>query len=1065
MNEKKDNRFLGLDSQEEVQALRAQVRCLQARLDSKDRVHPLTGLHLTAVFYHKAEALLRSASHIPYCVACLDVEHLKLYNELYGHEAGDRLLASIGRTLGEIAAECNGIAGYMGGDDFMLLIPQGAEENSLCAERMSQIGGLADSGFFMVAGAYSIRDRSLSMTQICDRARLAAAAAKGGYAFRLVWFDESMQQSLLYEQELMQEAHRGLAQDEFVLYAQPQCHLNSGEIIGMETLVRWNHPRKGLLPPEDFIPAFEKTRFISCLDAFVWERVCQYLRGWINAGYKPFPVAVNVSRLDLLTGENMPERLLALTRHYGIDPSLLPLEITETAYAENYDSLNRSIARLQSMGFCIMMDDFGSGYSSLSTLQDMNLDVIKLDKRLLDIATEDKLKGAGVLESMLRLARCLEIRVIAEGVKTEEQADLLRSIGCEYAQGYLFYQPMPIEDIPLLFRREPPARRGERQPAPQKAPAAAEDGGKTAAAEIGPDAGGEMEARQRLARLTENVPAAILEVAFGADGRLRFKVLSLGPLARYANSAKRLEARLNTRGGLWNYASRSELVGCRKQLYRAYEAGAPLDTDFCISFPRRESCWLNLKGKRLINADGSPVLLCVLTDVSRLKNQDHPPWLLNKQFRSVMRQAGLNIWEYDYASQKLYLMCVADCKFPDPDHPLFAKGDDLMVDNFPANMKPGLAATAQDEATLRRVWHNLHAVEPMRAQFCLTHKDGRPLWLEVVGETICADNGQPLRDIGYFRDISMEKERQQVEQANRLLLQKLEEGTLHNLRVNLTNDRIFLNPSGIQLLKEAGNSTDTSYSQCMSGVCSATVLPPFQQQVRHFLDRNRLLEAFEVGEIYDRMEYQRFYEGVTLWCQMEYHMARQEETGDVYGYIFIKDIEARKQREQLLKLRAEIDGQSGLYNRQAGQERIQAALANTLQAGGVAGLLMCDLDNFKCINDTWGHAYGDEAIADTGRLLRSIFYGTDVLCRMGGDEFLAYCPGASRQEMEDRARRLCAGAREIRVGEGGVPLTLSAGVVMVPDQGRDFETLYPLADAMLYVAKAKGKNTYCFPED
>ncbi|MEA4969188.1 MAG: GGDEF domain-containing protein [Candidatus Pelethousia sp.] len=555
--------------------------------------------------------------------------------------------------------------------------------------------------------------------------------------------------------------------------------------------------------------------------------------------------------------------------------------------------------------------------------------------------------------------------------------------------------------------------------------------------------------------LPSNLPVAIIETALDGD-RLCFKILCPGPLAPLFGTED-LQAGLNAgdpRGG--------PLAVCREQLCAAYDDNEPVDTDFRLMLAKGSACWLNLKSSR--RPDGR--LLCVFTDVTRLKTAEQPPWLMSGQFRGVMRQAGLNIWEYDHISRRLRLMCVEDPASPNPGHFFHPRqGGDLIIEDFPAKVGLAFAGTAENEERLRLAWLELHSRLPMRPiHFRFEHTDKRPLWVEIGGETICDEAGRPLRDMGYFRDISLEKEREQEEKVSKLRLQKLEESALYNLRINLTNDSLALNASGIQWLGDTGNKAGRSVSQCMEHVCNTLVLPAFQPQMRRFLHPGRLLEAFEKDETSGHMEYQRICAGVTRWCRLEYHLARREDTGDICCYLFVMDIEARKQREQLLRQRAEIDEQSGVFNRQAGLERIRAALAKTLCEGGTGGFIMCDLDNFKRINDTWGHAAGDAVITETGRLLLSVFCEPSIVCRMGGDEFVVYCPGLSRQEVENKAQSLLVCAREIRIGGGNARLSLSAGVAMVPAQGADFDTLYPRADAMLYLVKERGKNGYCFAE-
>ncbi|MEG2174537.1 MAG: EAL domain-containing protein, partial [Oscillospiraceae bacterium] len=217
---------------------------------------------------------------------------------------------------------------------------------------------------------------------------------------------------------------------------------------GAEALVRWMHPAKGILAPVDFIPVFERNGFITKLDYYVWEQTCQWLHSWIEKGYTPFPLSVNVSRVNLYN-PNLVEMLLELVNRYELEPALLNLELTESAYTDNPATMKKVMTQLQSHGFIVMMDDFGSGYSSLSLLKDIMIDVLKIDMRFLSVC-EVPGRGENIIASVIRMAKWIGIPVIAEGAETAEQVDFLRSVGCDYVQGYYYARPMPIAEYEQL---------------------------------------------------------------------------------------------------------------------------------------------------------------------------------------------------------------------------------------------------------------------------------------------------------------------------------------------------------------------------------------------------------------------------------------------------------------------------------------------------------------------------------------------------------------------------------------------------------------------------------------
>ncbi|MEG2117881.1 MAG: EAL domain-containing protein, partial [Clostridia bacterium] len=239
-----------------------------------------------------------------------------------------------------------------------------------------------------------------------------------------------------------------LESGQFQIYLQPQYNIHTNIPCGAESLVRWFHPQKGMMSPSEFIPVFERNGFITKLDYYVWEQACKCLNKWMKSGIKPYPLSVNVSRVNIYN-PNLVETLLELVNRYQIEPSLLNLELTESAYTDNPVAMKKIMSRLQSNGFIIMMDDFGSGYSSLSLLKDIMIDILKIDMRFLS-KTEVPGRGENIIASVIRMAKWLNIPVIAEGAETIEQVDFLRSVGCDYVQGYYFARPMPICDYEKL---------------------------------------------------------------------------------------------------------------------------------------------------------------------------------------------------------------------------------------------------------------------------------------------------------------------------------------------------------------------------------------------------------------------------------------------------------------------------------------------------------------------------------------------------------------------------------------------------------------------------------------
>ena len=430
---------------------------MERRNPGKTEKNKLTGLFARNPFFTQTETFLRvnETAAGKYCLVAIDIEHFKLFNEWYGQVAGDKLLREIGAHLNKMRQEFGGIAGYMGGDDFVIVLPNDEKvlENLKCRITgfVRAYGG--HTGFLPAFGFYIIDDISLSVSQMYDRAILAQETVKGNYAVRCAYYSSDMKTRLENNHVLLAEVQAGLERDEFIYYLQPKCNLNTGKIVGLESLVRWKHPEKGIVAPGYFIPVMESNGLITELDMKVWEQVCQTLQDWIKSGHKVIPISVNVSSVDIYAID-VVEHFKNLVRKYGLPPEYVELEITESAYVEEYKVITGVAEALRNAGFTVLMDDFGSGYSSLNMLKDVNVDVLKIDMKFLKMDENTMDKGMGILEAVTRMANIMGLRMIAEGVETEDQINYLLNMGCIYGQGYFFYKPLPVEEIKILLNDE-----------------------------------------------------------------------------------------------------------------------------------------------------------------------------------------------------------------------------------------------------------------------------------------------------------------------------------------------------------------------------------------------------------------------------------------------------------------------------------------------------------------------------------------------------------------------------------------------------------------------------------
>ena len=407
----------------------------------------LTGLYSREFFYRKVGERLQENPEQEYTIVCSNVENFKLYNDTFGVPAGDILLQEIADLLRKETGE-NAVCGRFGADRFMCLIDRSQEQRARSLFLADDVPKMKN--MTMKWGIYEIVDRTVPVEQMCDRALLAADSIKGQYNRYFAVYDDALREKLLREQAITEAMDTALRERQFVVYFQPKYSLHDQGLAGAEALVRWVNPELGFLSPAEFIPLFEKNGFISRLDQYVWESVCAQLQEWHRKGYPLLPVSVNVSRADIYQ-EDLAKLLLEIAQKYDIDPSCLHLEITESAYTENPSQIISTVDRLRKQGFIIEMDDFGSGYSSLNMLNQMKMDILKLDMKFVQNEMEQPV-DQGILRFIVELAHWMNLNVVAEGVETREQAERLREMGCDYVQGYFFAKPMPADEFEELLK-------------------------------------------------------------------------------------------------------------------------------------------------------------------------------------------------------------------------------------------------------------------------------------------------------------------------------------------------------------------------------------------------------------------------------------------------------------------------------------------------------------------------------------------------------------------------------------------------------------------------------------
>ena len=410
-------------------------------------------------YYYNHSFMERLRKRLPeilpntYCIVAIDIEHFRLFNKLYGRSSGDEVIRYIYTCLKQSALEYDGIDAYLGGDNFVAFLPDDDEVlNNIRQKIIKKFSEWNNtSAFFPLFGVYTIKDTSVLPELMYDHAMLALSHAEEDYKWHICRYTIEMESSLEKEVYLLAAIEEGLEKGEFTFFAQPQCNIATGQIVGAEALVRWQKPDGEVLLPGGFIPVLEKNKMIDQLDRYVWEKVCQWLKGWIDQGYSPVPISINVSRIDIYAMD-VPKYIFSLLEKYQIPEHLIKIEITESAYTENNNRISHALNTFRNRGLVVMMDDFGCGYSSLNMLKNIPVDVLKLDMRFLQFKEEERQKSANILESIVNMAGLLHLPIVVEGVENESQEKFVQKLGCRYIQGFYYYKPLPIKKFEELLR-------------------------------------------------------------------------------------------------------------------------------------------------------------------------------------------------------------------------------------------------------------------------------------------------------------------------------------------------------------------------------------------------------------------------------------------------------------------------------------------------------------------------------------------------------------------------------------------------------------------------------------
>lgn len=379
-----------------------------------------------------------------------DIRKFKIINDLYGENFGDQVLAFVKDQLNEVCHKEQFFVNLR--SDVFMVVTEYDDEGELVdlIHRLdARISSFKDVKIQICYGVYTVEDKKMEFRQMEDRAGMARKAAKKNILTNILFYREQFKDNLYNRKFIEENMQAAIEERQFMMYLQPKYSISQNEIIGAEALVRWKNPERGMIYPNEFIPIIEENGFVKRVDYYIWEEACRFIKRCEKAEITPCPVSVNMSRIHLRDDECI-KVLSGLIADYEIQKEFLELEITETA---DDQQVSMKALQLKEEGFTLLMDDFGSGYSSLNILLETPFDVIKLDKKFIEnMIISDK--GRLILEQVVAMADKLRLGLLAEGVETKEQIELLQNIGCDQVQGYYYAKPMPEDEFFELLKEQ-----------------------------------------------------------------------------------------------------------------------------------------------------------------------------------------------------------------------------------------------------------------------------------------------------------------------------------------------------------------------------------------------------------------------------------------------------------------------------------------------------------------------------------------------------------------------------------------------------------------------------------
>ncbi|MDD3252437.1 MAG: EAL domain-containing protein [Lachnospiraceae bacterium] len=967
----------------------------------------LTGIYNRDYFLEQTQMMRQYNPEVLFALIRMDIDRFRLFNASFGKKAGDDLLK---RFAAAIREELQGVEhctyGRIESDVFCICAPYDRER---LLRRIQEVSEQAH-GFFekyrleLSFGIYIMDKAEVDIETAYSYTSEAGKKCKEDVRLTYVFYDDTMHHRQIRERQILNEMETAIQERQFHVYLQPKYSLAENAPCGAEALVRWAHPEHGLIPPGNFIPVFEENGFIDRLDYYMWENVCQLLSKWLKSGRRVDPVSVNVSRISMYN-PNVVQDLIALADRYQVPHELLQLEITESAYMSNPELMKYVIGCLRNSGFTMLMDDFGSGYSSLNTLKDIDMDILKIDMKFLP-SGDRHVKCEKILASVTRMADWLGMPVIVEGVETQEQLDFLISIGCGYVQGYYFAKPMPVEEYEKFLESRCGGMHRQEVDALSRAD--------------GVDMIWSVDEKTSELLRKVSVPFAVMEYS------------STGVMALRMNDAYH-----RVFGGQKDHLALLDMDE-RNKLYAAIEDAVSDQKEGicdCMYLLSNGRCrWFRIHLQMISRVSNTILFGTTFMDITTEREQERE--LLH--VLTVLKKPE---------QRDAQMMIVDDSEM----------SIEILKEMFESEYKVLTASNGQEAMELLKEHSDelsiilLDMMMPvMSGQEFLAQKNQMPEAAGIPVVVISSDNSEDMQINMLQSGVNDYVTKPFVPQTvQRRVRNVLEYSSRFRNLVHEYKQALLIKNTQREPLKKEGytvNEIDEILDFMKHVFDVVRVVDPETMKVLEFKEDGTVVtNSYSCYQVWGR---EKRCENCTSQCALKQNcmLSKFELIEDDVFYVIsqsirvylsetesiecvlevvshisehIREPESRVQsvEEALEKTRRKIylDPLTEAYNRRYYDE--MKFLGNGLIHGPVKlGMILMDMHQFKQSNDLYGHAEGDRILMEVSGELRRQVREQDAVIRYGGDEFLILLNGCEKEQMQAAVERLWAAVSRVRYG-------------------------------------------------